>query len=543
MPTLEEHEHYPSLGPLVSDWIERNLVFGPGDLLGQPAKLDAEKQALIWRFYELLPQGTKDANGKDVGGRRRFRRCAVSLQKGSAKTELAAWIAGAELHPLAPVRFDHFDGHGRPWGRGLQHCYIPLVAFTEEQSDDLAFGALRAILERSPIASDYDIGFERIMRASDTASKAMALAGAPDSRDGALTTFAHKDETHRWISARLKRAHRTMLANLTKRLIAEPWELETTTAYVPGQGSVAEETAGYAQAVAEGRISDSRLFYFHRQASDGYDWSDARERREALVEAAGATAEWKDIDGISEQWQDPNADREYLERVFGNRPIATAAQAFSSSSWAQNARPGTVIAPREMITLGFDGSLNEDSTALIATHVASGFQWPAGLWEKPFGVSDWEVPTDEVNATVDEAFRTFDVLLMYADPSKWETWLATWAGKYGARKIVAWPTTLYRKTAVATKAYALAIEAGEVTHDGDARFARHIGNAQRRLLSGMADDDGSPLYLLAKDRPGSPNKIDACSSGLLSWRARLDAVASGAMRARKGISIYVTGEQ
>jgi hypothetical protein len=32
------------------------------------------------------------------------------------------------------------------------------------------------------------------------------------------------------------------------------------------------------------------------------------------------------------------------------------------------------------ITLGFDGSRYDDATALIATDVESGFQWPLGVW-------------------------------------------------------------------------------------------------------------------------------------------------------------------
>ena len=33
---------WPSLGPQVCAFIEERLTFGPGDLLGQPARLDDE---------------------------------------------------------------------------------------------------------------------------------------------------------------------------------------------------------------------------------------------------------------------------------------------------------------------------------------------------------------------------------------------------------------------------------------------------------------------------------------------------------------------
>ena len=134
VPEMEpEGEEWPSLGPQVAAWIERNLVFGPGDLEGQPAKLDDEKFALLLRAYEVHPLGHKDENGKSIAGRRRFRRVALSLQKGSAKTELAAWIAAAELSPTGPVRCVGWRD-GVPVGGPVPSPYIPMVAYTEEQA-------------------------------------------------------------------------------------------------------------------------------------------------------------------------------------------------------------------------------------------------------------------------------------------------------------------------------------------------------------------------------------------------------------------------
>src|SRR5262245_36099878 len=112
VPALDSRR-WPTLGPLVCDWIERNLVFGPGDKRGEQAVIDDEKRGLIYRMYELFPKG----HPKE--GRRRFRRCALSLRKGSAKSELAGgWLAAAELHPRAPVRFAGWDSKGAPLGRG-----------------------------------------------------------------------------------------------------------------------------------------------------------------------------------------------------------------------------------------------------------------------------------------------------------------------------------------------------------------------------------------------------------------------------------------
>lgn len=527
----EDGAAWPSLGWQVCDWIEANLVFGPGDLRGEVAKVDAEKEALIWRAYEVYPRGSRDRNGKDISGRRRFRRVALSLQKGSAKTELAAWIAAAELAPNSPVRFIGWRDDGKPLGGPVPDPYLALVAYTEEQSEDLAYAALKVILELSPIAEQFDIGFERIIRRHG-GGKAVALAAAPDSRDGARTTFQHKDETHRWTLPRLKRAHQTMLANLPKRLMADPWELETTVAYSPGENSVAEDTAEYARQVATGKIQDSRLFYFHRQAGDNWNLEDPEQLRRAIAEAAGPNESWRDIEGIADQWQDPKADRQYLERVYLNRPVATAAQAFDGSAWAAGRRPKSgrhvVIKPGELITLGFDGSQVEDSTALVACHVRTGFMWLAGIWEK--NGEDWHVPVDEVMATVSEAAERWSVFRMYCDPSKWGNQVRHWQGEIGMTVVHDFKAQWLRRMAQACADFAHAIRGGDVIHDGDPVLAAHIGAAQKRMHT-FLDEDGLQMWTIQKERENSPKKIDAAQAAVLAWNARQDAIASGALAA------------
>jgi phage terminase large subunit-like protein len=510
---------YPSLGGLVCDFIEEYLVFGPGDLRGEPARLDDEKRALIWRMYEVFPKGHPQA------GRRRFKRCAISLRKGVAKTELAAWLAAVELHPDGPVRCDGFDAKGQPVGVGVVDPYIPMVAYTEEQSDELAFGALRVILEYSPLANDFDIGLGRIMRISGD-GKATSLAAAPEARDGARTTFQVFDETHRMNTPRLKQAHRTMLANIPKRKLADAWSLEITTAPAPGEGSVAEDTMDYARQVAGGAISDSRLFFFHRQASDEQDLTTPEGIRMAVIEASGPAAKWSDIDSIVEQWRDPTSDKTFLERVWLNRLVRASERAFDVEQWRSLADPDYVPPAKSLIVLGFDGARWHDSTALVGTEVSTGFEWLLGLWEQPENIEDWEVPAGEVNEAVAQAFGTWQVWRMYADPPYWETQVAEWAGKYGEKRVVEWWTNRVKAIAYAVKGFNSAITSGDLLHSGDAGLTRHIGNAVRRVLN-LRDEEGQPLWTIYKERPDSPHKIDAAMAAILSWEARSDALAAG----------------
>lgn len=528
VPALDE-QPWPTLGPQLAAWMEANLVHGPGDRRGEPIQLDGEKRALLYRMYEVYPPGHPQA------GRRRFRRCALSLRKGSGKTEFAAWVAAAELHPDAPVRCAGFDRQGRPIGVGVTDPYIPLVAYTEEQSEDLAYRTLYVVLSEGPLADDFDLGLERIMRKSGD-GKAVALASAPDARDGARITFAVFDETHRWTLPRLRQAHQVILANLPKRV--DSWALEVTTAYGPGEGSVAEATHDYARAVADGRVKDTRLCFFHRQASDEHDLSTEEGIRAAVLEASGPVAAWSDVEGIVEQWRDPTADRTYLERVWLNRPVRASDRAFDVELWRRLADASMAEPPAgALVTLGFDGSRTQDATAIVGTVVETGWQWLLALWERPFSAEQWEVPEHEVHAAIDAAFQRWRVWRLYADPYWWETPVAEWAGRYGEDRVARWPTNRYKAMAYALAAYDTAIRQGELSHSGDPALARHIGNACRRYTH-YVDDNGQPLWLIQKERPDSPHKIDAAMAAVLSWEARRDALEAGVHLKEPVRSIY-----
>ena len=76
VPEQRKGEKWPSLGAGVCAFIEERLVFGPGDLRGQPVVLDPERRALIYRMYEVFPHGHPQS------GRWRDLRCVLSARKG-----------------------------------------------------------------------------------------------------------------------------------------------------------------------------------------------------------------------------------------------------------------------------------------------------------------------------------------------------------------------------------------------------------------------------------------------------------------------------
>jgi len=535
-----EKRRYPTLGPELCDWIEANLVYGPGPLSGEPYVVEPDFRAQLYRAYEVFPRGHQRA------GRRRWKKVAWSQRKGTAKSEKAAIVVAAESHPEAPVRCAGFRRQGSAWvpvGRGVPtEPYIPMVAFTEEQSEDLAYAVLRHILSNSAIADDYDIGLDRVLvlgRHGEEAGKIQALAGSPNARDGARTTFQHFDETHRLTTPRLRNAHTTMQENLYKLVAADAWSLETTTAGDSNEHSVARGTHDHAESVAKGRVKDSALCYIHRFCPDDekrWPLETSEQVMAALVEASGPCAEWSgDLEALAAHYFEPETDKPYFRRVWLNQWGKGGSHAFDATGWVLLA-DRCEVPKRTLITLGFDGARTRDATVLVATAVEWGYQWPVKTWQRPPELDPeepWEVDAEDVDQSVTATWERYRVWRMYCDPPYWDEWVTHWAGRYGKKKVISWWTNRPKPMAEALRRYKQAMDEGSLSHDGDPVMADHIGNAVRRDLT-FVDDEGKPLWVISKERPGSPKKIDGAMAGCLSWEARLDAIAAGVLKRRSG---------
>lgn len=512
-------EPYPTLGWGVVDFIEANLVHGPGDILGEPAHVHDEFLFFILRAYEVFPRGHERA------GRRRFKRVVLSRRKGFAKTELAAWLAIAEHSPDAPVRCDGWRverGEYVPVGVPVTDPYVPMVATTEEQVEDLAYGAVYAILERAPIADDYDIGLERILH-TRAPGKIQALAAAPSARDGARTTFFHEDETHLFVPARLREADATMKRNLAKRFAADPWGLATTTMYGPGEGSIAEDDHAYALAVQTGEIEDSSLYFDHRQASESHKLTTKAGLRAAVTEASGAAIEFADVHAIEAQYHDDKRrDRENdFRRYWLNQRRKLSTRWINVDVWnaLADVKRGK-IADGTRIVLGFDGSYRNDSTALVAATVeARPHLFPLRVWERPpKAPANWRVSRIEVDEAVDDAMERYDVAELAGDPHKWHRAFEDWAVTYG-EVVAEFDTTKPTLMGPACEAFEQATrpydDTGEtgLSHDGSRILARHVGNAVT-VRRGR-------FTVIEKSEQDSPDKIDAAVAGVIAYaRAR-----------------------
>lgn len=550
-------EPWPTIGPQVCQFIEDRGVYGPGSLQGQPYRIDPEFRAFLYRGFEVYPRiVTKAFAGGGPGlilhdphpwaGRRRFKRVGLSVRKGLAKTEKQALVVYSHIHPEGPGRCDGFDAHGQPVAAPVRAPYVPMLAFSLDQVEELAYGALKYIVENGPDADFFDSSQERVLRINEYGEAdggAYPLANSPNSRDGARTTLNAFDEPHRLYMQRHLDAHTTMDANLPKRPLEDPWSLYVGTAGELGEGSVAEQLHTEAEMIRDGLIERPDLFYLYRTDNGGHDLTDKVQRIQAVAEATGPAGEWGpgQFDEIASKWDRPKADHAYLERVWLNRWVKSGTQAFDTKRWGElhldaAGKERRAIPRGATVAVGFDGARFRDSTGIVITDLATGTQECFARWEKPESAEDedpdtggWEVPEAEVLQAFEDVFRRYRVVKWYADPPYWISEVGALAGKHPG-VVEEWWTNRPRPMALAVRAYRDAMQTAAVgwskASEGSrqAAFTRHVGNAGKQDTQ-LVDDEGNKLYILKKIHPS--RKFDIAMAGCLSWQAYLDAIKKG----------------
>lgn len=542
----------PTLGWYVIDWMA-DMLAAPARAEYEPFQLYREQEDFVLRWYELDP----------TTGRFKYDRGVIGRPRGWGKSPLLAALAIVEA--LADVVFDGWDANGQPVGRPWAWTFTPLVqiaAVSEKQTRN-AWQPLLEMLREGPIMGYYP-GLEPMDTFVNLPRKGKIemVTSSARSQKGSPIHFAVLDQTEAWVPSNggpeLAQVLRTNASKNGGRTIESP------NAYIPGQGSVAEESGSWFASISEGRAKLEELLYDHREAPADTDMSDRESLTLGLRHSYGDSSGHPDgcvihkppcppghvdIDSqISRIW-DPTTDVQMARSDYLNQITHASDQWISAVEWrARDASNPLLdlnvpkIKPGDMVTLGFDGSQgrargNADATALIGVRVSDGHWFTVGVWEGPQGLrrSDWEPPIDEIDQMVRWAFDTYRVVGFLADPSGWTGHVAAWEAKFGKRlrvnkhhqhPIQAWPRNRDIRMTDWVKRAQEAVVAGEMTHDGHPLLTRHILNARKRTKPGG--------YLLYKAYPDSPNKIDAAYAGVLAWKARLDAIAFGLGRKREG---------
>jgi hypothetical protein len=536
------HDRSRSLGWAAVWWIETFCLHGPGDVQGEPVVLDDEFTEIIVDCYAL-----------DKSGRRLYDSAFISRAKGRAKSELAGFITLWEA--FGQCRFERWARGGETWRfRGEVYTYEPgepigqCVTYpfirclaTEEGQAGNTYDNVHFNLTSGPLSIGLPkdtAGLTRVILPQG--GEIVPSTASSASKDGGKETFCTFDETHLYVLPDLKQMYRTVRRNLAKRKASEPWSLETSTMYAPGEDSVAEETHKLAMLIREGKTRQARTLFDHRFGDPDTNLADPEELLAALRDAYGPFADVMDLGRIISEVHDPRNPPSDSRRYFLNCETS-AADAWLTGPEVTAAVDATkVVADKAMIGLGFDGSVGvsrvdavADSTALIATRIRDGHQWAIGIWEQPSGVAGrgWVPPELEIQAALEGAHEQYNVIGFFGDPAGWSERMATWTAKWGAGYLVKmtadqpirWKTNQHTRWAETLKAYRAAIVGGRLTIDGSYAFVQHLLNARNRVTrSGLT---------ISKRDPDSKDKIDGAIAGTYSYAVYLQAIAAGVLNA------------
>lgn len=508
-------QEFPSLGFAVGDWIEANCAIPDGDLGGEPYVLTGEMWRFVLRHYRLDPFAGQDS-------RTGIWRLPFFYVRGSqlvrsqkwGKGPFAAAIICTEGAPDGPVRFDGWDAAGQPVGRPWATPIIQVTAASEDQADNV-WGALLPMIERGALAADItDTGLTRINLPSG--GKIEPVTSSSLSRLGQRVTKVVQDQTESWTQTnglrKLADTQRRGLAGMDGR-----W-LSTCNAWDPRDDSVAQYTA-------EHELDG----VYHDDVDPGAGSVRNKAERRRMLKKVYGDSWWVNLDRIdAEIVALLDRDPAQAERWFLNRKIAGEDAVFDGEHWDGLAKLEYEPEAGSLVVVGVDGARFDDALAIVATEVQTGFQWPLEIIERPENAPpDYEHDFDRADGAVVDAFERFYVWRLYADEQYIEQLVDRWKGRWGEKRVIGWLTNRPRQAAWAVRNYQTAVGAGDVSHNGDETFARHIKNARKQKVN-VHDDNHQRMHTMSKDSPRSRRKMDGAWAGCLSWEARGDAIAAGA---------------
>lgn len=471
---LTERSYPKSEGPLICRYAESQCVIvkdSIGGRVNDPLRMRDWQEALLSDLFAL-----------DEQGRRIHRTALVGVARKNGKSALMAAIAMYEFT------------------LGVDGGEILLVALDREQAK-LIFNTVLQMLRKNPNTRNCFTKNREVLTHKETGTTLRACSRDAASLEGTSPTLAICDELHTWPSDKM---WNVLVEGTGAR--ANPLIIAITTAGVLtdrfGQPTICRRLYEHGKRVASGEIDDPTFFFAWWEPADGdrADHTDPQVWAEANPGLGDIVSSESFADSLA---KNPEAD---FRTKRCNQWVASMNSAFPAGMWESRSDENRRLEPGERIVLGFDGSLTNDATALIACTL-DGFLQPIGVWEKPrFDAKDWKVPSAEVIDTIRSACDLFDVVEIAYDPAYWKQEMEVLQAEgYPA---VEYPCSQNRMVPCWDGFYR-SVADGELTHSDDLTLNRHINNLVLKQTN--------LGFFPTKEFKSSEKKIDAAIAGMIAF--------------------------
>jgi phage terminase large subunit-like protein len=461
-----------SRGDDISDFAEALCKITKDSIAGHAG------EDLIFRPWQR--ELTKQLFAVKADGTFRHRVGLIGLPRKNGKS---AWLSAVALESLV---------------LGAQGGEIYSCAAEKEQAK-IVFNTAKEMVRLHPELSEMLTVYKDTIHNPKTGSVYRALSSDAFSKEGLNPTLVCFDELHAQPNREL-----FDVMSLAMGARVEPMLVAITTAGVKsdnsGKDSICFSLYEYGKRIALGEVDDPSFFFAWWEANNEGDYRDQNAWKEANPGFGDIVAA---DDFASAILRTPEAE-------FKTKRLNIWSS--TSDTWLPHGTWDALADSREVpdgvdVVLGFDGSFNGDCTAIVAVTVEEvPHIFPIAVWEKPDEAdATWQVPVLEVEDAIRAAATRFQVLEIACDPYRWARTFQVLDDE--GLPVVTFPQTASRMTPATTRFFEACVNKN-ITHDGDARLARHIGNAQLRT-----DNRGSRL---AKEAKGSKRRIDLAVSSVMA---------------------------
>lgn len=423
-------------------------------------------------------------------GRLRHRQAEIGVARKNTKSTLGAGLGLGGL-VLGPQ------------GGEVYSC-----AADKEQAR-IVFGTARRMVELEPQLGERVKLYRDVIEYRDTGSIYRVLSAEAFTKEGLNPHLVIFDEVHAQPNREL---WDVMSLAMGARL--EPLMVGITTAGVrydsSGGDSLCYQLYEYGRRIAAGEIDDESFFFAWWEPRNPM----ADHREEATWREANPG--FGDLVASEDFASSVSRTPEHEFRAKRCNQWVTASEAWLPIGTWDACAEERAIPDGASVVLGFDGSFNNDCTALVVAEVSERPHLDVvELWEAPAQQRDgeWRVPVLDVEEAIRQACRRWQVVEIACDPFRWARTYQILEGE--ALPVVEFPQSPARMTP-ATQRFYEAVVNGQLSQSGDARLARHIGNAVFKV-----DSRGSRIY---KEHKNSSRRIDLAVASLMaferaSWHA------------------------
>lgn len=472
--SVSDSELAASRGWEVSDFINSMCIQTKDTVAGRSG------QQIVLRDWQKLLLDNIFAVRDD--GRLKHRTALVGMPRKNGKSALSSGIA--------------------LWGLflGEDGSEIYSCAADRDQAR-IVFGDAKKMIEAEPELLAQSKLYRDAIEIPSTGSVYRVLSSEAYTKEGLSPTLVIMDELHALPNREL---FDVMQLGMGAR--REPLLMAITTAGVKadatGQDSIAYSLYQYGQKVARQEIQDNSFFMAWWEAPIDSDFR-SRDTWKLANPAFGDLNSIEDFESAVKRT--PEAE---FRTKRTNAWVSSHTAWLPSGSWEarqelKEVEPGTDV------ILGFDGSFSGDASVIVGVTIEEHpHVFLVDAWEKqPTDSDDWRVEISQVENSIIEACKKYNVKEIACDPFRWQRSME--ALQDMGLPIVEWPSTSAARMIPACAKFYDAVVSEKLTHDGSGLLTRHINNAV------VKTDRLGPR--IVKEHRGSPRKIDGAVASIIAF--------------------------